>query len=146
MGFTMAAGTVYAVPLFFFTALLWASVQDVKEKEVGDYIHVIIAVIAFVGLDRARLPVMLMGAVVSALPLLIAGIVKKGCIGGADIKLMAASGLILGAGRGFIALIIGLSLGAGCTFLYRKIKKADLAVSFPLVPYLTAGCAVSFLL
>jgi leader peptidase (prepilin peptidase)/N-methyltransferase len=144
MGFTLAAGTAYAVPLFFFTALLWASVQDVKAKEVGDYIHVIIAVIAFVGLTN--FPAMLTGALVSALPLFIAGVVKPGCIGGADIKLMAASGLILGAERGFIALIIGLTLGVGCTFIYRKIKKADLAVSFPLVPYLSAGCVVSYLI
>jgi len=141
-----AAGTAYAVPLFFFGALIYASVQDIRTREVGDYVHVIIAVIALLGLDRAILPAMLMGAAVSAFPLFIAGVVKPGCIGGADIKLMAASGLILGAERGVIALIIGLSLGAGCTFLYRKIKKTDLAVPFPLVPYLSAGCVVAYLI
>ena len=139
-------GTDLFVPLLFFGVLLYASVQDIKTREVGDYIHVIIAIIALLGFDRANLPAMLIGAVVSALPLFIAGIAKTGSIGGADIKLMAASGLILGAERGIIALIIGLFLGVGCTFIYRKLKKADFTTPFPLVPYLAIGCVVSYLL
>ena len=154
----ITAGAVHTAPLahlwdaaiitalFFFAALIYAAAQDIRTKEVGDYIHVIIAVTAFIGFDRANVLAMLAGAVLSALPLLIAGVVKRGCIGGADSKLMAASGLILGASRGVIALMIGLFLGVACTFLYRKTKQADMKTSFPLVPYLAAGCAVAYLL
>ena len=129
-----------------FGTLLYASVQDIRTREVGDYVHVIIAVIALLGIDGAALPAMLFGAAVSAIPLFIAALIKPGCIGGADIKLMAASGLILGAEKGILALIIGLFLGVGCIFFYRKIKKADLAVSFPLVPHLAAGCVAAYFL
>ena len=137
---------VLLIPIIFFAALIWASVQDIRTKEVGDYIHIIIAVTAFIGCTIGGLLPMLIGAVVSALPLFIAALIKKGSIGGADIKLMAASGLILGAERGVIALIIGLFLGVVCTFIYRKIKKIDFTDSFPLVPYLAAGCGLAYLI
>ena len=138
--------TALVTMLIFFAALVYAAVQDIRTKEVGDYIHVIIAVTAFIGFDRAYLPAMLLGAVVSALPFFLSALIKKGSIGGADIKLMAASGLILGAGKGMIALILGLFLGVGCTFIYRKIKKADMKTSFPLVPFLAAGCMAAYLI
>ena len=137
--------TAIITTIFFFAALTYAAVQDIRTKEVGDYIHVIIAVTALISFDRANLPAMLIGAVVTALPLFIAGVAKRGSIGGADIKLMAASGLILGAVGGIIALIIGLFLGVGCTYAYRKLKKADMKRSFPFVPFLAVGCVVAYL-
>jgi leader peptidase (prepilin peptidase)/N-methyltransferase len=132
--------------LIFFTVLCYAAVRDIRTKEVGDYVHVIIVVTAFIGFERATLPAMFIGAIVTALPLLIAGLAKKGSVGGADIKLMAASGLILGASRGLIALTIGLMLGVVCTYTFRKLRKTDLKRSFPLVPFLAAGCAAAYLL
>ncbi len=132
--------------LFFFAALAVASVQDIRRKEVDDCIHVAIAAIAFIGFEWDNLPAMLFGAAVSALPLLIAALIDKGRVGGADIKLMAAGGLLLGAGNGIAALISGLFLGVGSTFIYRMIRKADLAPSFPLVPFLSAGCIAAYLL
>jgi leader peptidase (prepilin peptidase)/N-methyltransferase len=161
MGFIqIAAGAVHTVPfarlwendaaivttLFFFTALLYASVQDIKRREVFDCVHIIIAVTAFIGFERSNLPAMLFGAAAAALPLFIAGVAKKGSIGGADIKLMAASGLLLGAGRGVLALVAALTFGLACTLVPRLITKATLTESFPLVPYLALGCALAYLL
>ena len=132
--------------LIFFAALFYASIQDFRTKEVGDYIHVIIAITAFVGSLLSNIPAMLLGALVSALPLFIAGMLKSDSIGGADIKLMAASGLFLGAAGGMIALVAGLLLGVVCTFVYRKLKGRDMKTSFPLVPFLSAGCVIAYLL
>lgn len=139
-------GTGLLVPIIYITTLCCASVQDIRTKEVGDCIHIIIAITAFIGFDRANLPAMLLGAVLTAIPLLVAACVKQGSIGGADIKLMAASGLLLGAARGILALCIGLFLGVTCTYLYRKLNKRDTKTSFPLVPFLSAGCVVAYLL
>jgi leader peptidase (prepilin peptidase)/N-methyltransferase len=141
-----AAGADLFAPLLFFGALIYASVRDIRTREVGDYVHVIIAIIALLGVACVNLPAMMLGAVVSALPLFIAALVKTGSIGGADIKLMAASGLLLGAERGAIALVIGLFLGIVCTFIYRKLQKADFTTPFPLVPYLAIGCVVAYFL
>jgi len=137
--------TAVVTAIFFFAALCWAAVQDIRKKEVDDTIHVMIAVISLIGFAWANLPAMLLGAAISALPLFLAALVKQGSIGGADIKLMAASGLILGAERGMIALIIGLFSGVACTFLYRKAKKAGMKTSFPFVPFLATGCAAAYL-
>ena len=132
--------------LIFFAALFYASIQDIRTREVGDYIHITIAITAFVGSPAKHTPAMLLGAVVSALPLFIAGMLKSDSIGGADIKLMAASGLFLGAASGIIALVAGMFLGVVCTFVYRKLKNRDMKTSFPLVPFLSAGCVVAYLL
>ena len=129
--------------LIFFAALIYAAKQDIKTKEVGDYVHVIIGTTAFLNFSWSNLPFMLFGAVISALPLFIMALIKKGSVGGADIKLMAACGLTLGANGGITALIIGLFLGVNGTYVYRKIKKADMKASFPLVPYLAAGCIIA---
>ena len=134
------------IPIIFFATLIWASIQDIRTKEVSDYIHVVIAVTAFNGYVNWDLLPMLLGAVLTALPLFIAALIKKDCIGGADIKLMTASGLILGAERGVIALIIGLFLGVVCTYVYRKVKKSDQTDSFAFVPYLAVGCMTAYLL
>lgn len=133
------------VPIAFFVTLVIAAVQDIRKKEVSDYVHATITVIALIGYS-GNLLAMLFGAVISALPFFIAALIKKGSIGGADIKLMAASGLILGAERGVIAVIIGLFLGVVCTYIFRKVRKVDLTLSFPLVPYLAVGCAAAYLL
>lgn len=138
--------TAIITTLFFFAALCYAAAQDIKTKEVDDCVHVIIAVTAFIGFERGNLPAMLTGAALSALPLFTAALIKRGSVGGADIKLMAASGLILGAGNGIIAMIIGLSLGVGCTYVYRKTRKTALTTSFPFIPFLAAGCIVAYLL
>jgi len=139
-------GTGVLVPILFFAVLCVAAVQDIRAKEVDDRLHIIIAAAACIGFRAANLPGMLLGAVAAALPLLIAALVKPNSVGGADIKLMAASGLILGAGRGIIALVIGLTLGVVSTTIFRKRKKTDLATSFPLVPFLAAGCIAAYLL
>ena len=139
--------TAAVTALFFFSALIYASVQDIRTKEIGNYIHVIIAITAFIGFKLENLPFMLLGGIITALPMFLSALIKPGnvdagntSVGGGDIKLMAASGLILGAGKGIIALIVGLFLGIVCTFIYRKIKNTDLKTSFPFVPYLAAGC------
>jgi leader peptidase (prepilin peptidase)/N-methyltransferase len=134
------------IPIIFFLFLAYAAYQDIRTKEVDDYVHIIIAMTAFIGVTLSALPYMLFGAVITALPLLIAAVIKKGCVGGADIKLMAASGLILGAGGGIIALIIGLFSGVVSTYIYRRIKKTDTKTSFPLVPYLATGCMIAYFL
>lgn len=66
---------------------------------------------------------------------------KPGAIGGGDIKLMAASGLLLGVKENFAAFYVGL-LGAAAyifvQFLRGRIRRGS---EFPLGPFLCAGIA-----
>lgn len=89
---------------------------------------------------------MLFGLFFTALPLFIAALMKEGSVGGADIKLMAAAGFLLGVQTGITALIVGMFLAVVCTVVYRRIKRLDINKSFPLVPYLTVGIITNIIL
>ena len=93
-------------------------------------------------------PVYLSGLFV-ALPLLIAGITVGG-IGGGDIKLAGACGLVLGFERTLAGLLMALSfllLFHAVRQCVRKIRKvncvAEKEQAYPLVPFLLLGMLIS---
>ena len=95
-------------------------------------------------------PVYLTGLLV-ALPLLVAGITVGG-IGGGDIKLTGACGLVLGFERTLAVLLMALSfllLVHAVRQCVRKIRKANCVAekeqAYPLVPFLLLGMVISVL-
>lgn len=74
---------------------------------------------------------------VSAGLLVLYWITKGRAIGGGDIKLMAASGLMLGAGKNLLAFVLACMLGSILHGIKMKTKKADHVLA--LGPYLSAG-------
>ena len=138
--------SISLVPIVFFAILLWASVSDIRTRQVPDKVSVIIAVISLIGVNPADIWEMCWQGLAVAAPLIIAALLKPGSVGGADIKIMAASAFLLGFHRGLAALCIGLALGVIGTTVFRKVKKMSVKDSFPLVPYLAAGCAIAFIL
>lgn len=129
--------------IIFIILLFGASIQDIINREINNWIPVLMFITAFVGFDRNSFLYMLFGMVITSLPLLIAALIKTDSIGGADIKVMAASGFMLGAQKGIAALIVGMLLAVVCTALYRYIKHNDIKKSFPLVPYLAIGAIIT---
>ena len=124
---------------FLFTQILvFAGYHDVKTKIIPDFVHIIIAAISIINIkpDQAAL-----GLLVGMLPFLIIGVIFGG-IGGGDIKLMGACGLILGCWGIILAGIIGLSLALLIAFISRRDNK----LGIPLAPYLGVGCFISYLL
>jgi leader peptidase (prepilin peptidase)/N-methyltransferase len=134
----MGAGVF--VPILVFSALVWASVSDIRTRQVPDKVSVMIALVSLMGVTDIFFA---LAGILSALPLLVAALVKPGSVGGADIKIMAATGLFLGCVRGLTALCIGLILAVICTFIIRKLTKTNLKEAFPLVPYLSVGCVIA---
>lgn len=130
----------------FSMLLLFASMQDIKKHEVDNWVHVLIALIALIGFNWDSTLSMLGGAAVAALPFFIASMVKKDSVGGADIKLMAASGFLLGIKNGLIALVIGLLLAVLITYVRSKLENNKIKINeaFPLIPYLSAGCFIAY--
>ena len=133
--------------------LTYASHRDIRTRTVSDRVHLAILMLAVikVGLSALRrqdidMLDMAAGGLFSSLPLLVASMLTGGKIGGADIKLMAASGLLLGLNGGITALFIGLILSVFGTILLCEYKKSDLRNSIPLVPYLSVGCFIVYLL
>lgn len=126
-----------ALPRFFYgQALLFASEHDYATHTVPDYVPVCILA---TGLADLQIGPALLGMALVPLPLLVAALAKEGCIGGADIKLMGASGFVLGSSKGYLALIAGLLLAV----LFEGWGRHGKNEPFALIPYLAAGCLIA---
>lgn len=132
--------------VIFFLLLLTASISDIKKREVNDSISIMIAITALIGTSLNQIPYMLLSSFLITLPQLLIAVIKPNSYGGADIKIMAACSFLLGLERGFVAIIIGLTLAVFVTSISRKIKKKDLNESFVLVPYLAVGSLLGYII
>lgn len=128
--------------------LLELSIADIKYRIVPDQLVILLAVSA-VGLIQYHTgwQDMLCGAalglgIVGATALLGRVLYKKDAVGGGDIKLFAALGLLLGT-KGVLAvfMISALISGAHMVILLasRRIKRDD---TVPMVPYIAAAAAI----
>lgn len=101
--------------------------------------HVLLLLI---GLLEIQFVPALLGLVLVPLPFLAAALFKEGSMGGADIKLMAACGFIMGVQKGYMAMIAGLTLAV----MIQKVYVRESEKGFALVPYLSIGCLLAMLL
>lgn len=136
------------LPLFiqggiFFALLLLASIFDIKKRIIPD---IICLFIAFTGLIYFE-PVKLFG-ILAALPLLIVALLWGG-MGGGDIKLMAASGIVLGFTGSIAAMIIGLTamlLFYVFHVMAQRLRRRECPKAYPLAPFLSLGCLAAYFL
>ena len=127
--------------------LLWASISDIGRHEVPDFITVLILVLAFVGFEPVNLPSMLVGVATVFLPQLTVSMLRRGrAVGGADIKISTAIAFLLGAEKGIFALLAGLLSGVIVMFIVRKVKKETNKEPFALVPFLSFGAMLAFMI
>ena len=89
---------------FFFSALFLAAVMDMRTRTIPDWLVVLVALTSMLPPGQPNLL-----GVLAGLPLLLAGITIGG-IGGGDVKLMGACGLVLGAGHALMGLFLALCL------------------------------------
>ena len=127
--------------------LMWASISDIAKHEVPDFISVSILILAFVGFEPANLPSMLVGAIVLFVPQLVVSMLRpERAVGGADMKISAALGFLLGAEKGLFAVITGLTISVISMLIVRKIKKESNKEPFALVPFLSFGAMLAFII
>lgn len=127
----------------FFALLFLASVFDIRKREIPDTVCLLIALTGLIGFE----PVKLFG-ILTALPLLLAALIWGG-MGGGDIKLTAASGIVLGFQRGLAAIVIGLTALLLFYFFYsivQRLRKRERQKAFPLAPFLSVGCIAAYFL
>jgi len=139
----MQAKIIQAILLLIL--LLSASYTDIKKREISPAICIMIALISFLDFKVANL-----FGFLSALPLLIiAGFISPNRLGGGDIKLVAATGLVLGITRTNFALILGLLIQILVFILVgfiKKIKGQEVrGFSLPLAPCLSLGFLVIYI-
>lgn len=133
--------------IVFALILLYASVQDLTFREADDFLWVMILILAIGSIGTVPVWSMLLGAAVVFVPqMAIAMFSKKGGIGGADIKLSTAAALLLGFFPGAIGYVVGLAFAILFTLIYNKIKHRTNQKSFPLIPFLSVGLMIGYLL
>ena len=129
--------------------LVLASVIDINKRIIPNSICVLVALTGLIYFS----PVRLLG-ILAALPLLIAAVNKKDSIGGGDIKLTAAVGLVLGFWGGIVGLTIGLAamllfyvIQSIAGWLQKdKNRKRNERASLPMAPFLSIGFIAVLLL
>lgn len=120
---------------------------DWETKTIPNKWSVLLAVIGFIyGHLIFRMPIVeqFFGMLAVSGLLLFLVFLKPGTIGGGDIKLMAASGLMLGIKANFVSFYVGL-LGATVYIIIQFLRgKIRWETKFPLGPFLCAGIATVF--
>ena len=127
--------------------LLYASFSDLETRKVSDCISIMIFILSFVCFDAANFPSMLIGAVIVFVPQFALAIIQpnRAC-GGADLKISTAIAFMLGAGKGIFALIVGMLLAVIVMAIYNRVKAKDSKAAFPLVPFLSFGAMLAYLI
>ena len=124
--------------IIFMQTLLYASVSDIQTHEVKDFLSVLILITGFIGVTLSDILMMLLSSLFIGGMLFVCAVVSGNRLGGADVKLSAASAFLLGFSKSIAGLVIGLFFAIICNiYLSRKSKTKGNA--FPLVPYLSIG-------
>ncbi len=131
--------------LLLFSLLLGASASDIKTHEVKDIFSLLIGEVALIGIPFSNLPEMFLSAAIITIPMFGIALFEPKGIGGADIKLTAACAFLLGLQKGLIFIILGLLLAVLCNLVFKKLLKDRYKEPFALVPYLSIGCMVAYL-
>ena len=126
--------------VLFLFLLLAASFVDLKRREIPDWVS---GGIAALSLMHVRLECLL--GLIPALFFLAAAV--KGGIGGGDVKLAAACGLVLGLPGALMGTIVGLMLQllfhlcAKCVLLFFRKQVWS---AYPMAPFLAIGYAAAY--
>lgn len=126
---------------FFAALLLAASISDIRKKIIPDSICLGIALTGMLDFELVKLAGILAAALFLITALLFGG------MGGGDIKLMAAAGLVLGFSKSMAATFIGLT--ALLVFhvgnhIILKLRGRTAQKAYPLAPFLSLGCLTAY--
>lgn len=121
----------------FIALLLAATIFDIRKRIIPDAICLLIAMTGFILIESVKLL-----GILAALPFLLAALFFGG-MGGGDIKLMAASGIVLGITGGIAASVLALTAMLLFYVVYstvQRLRNREYQKSFPLAPFLSIGC------
>lgn len=128
------------------SALIVLSVIDwrVYEIPVGINVFILVLGVLQVVIDHKNWSLYLIGLLAVSIVLELILLLSKGrAIGGGDVKLMAAAGLLLGWKRIILAFFIGCILGSVIHITRMKVSGADHVLA--MGPYLSAGILIAAL-
>lgn len=128
-----------------FLSLLFAvSVCDIRHREIPDGLQAAIAALTFLCFSPGNLL-----GILGALPYLVIALFFGGMdgIGGGDIKLAAATGVVLGLPASLTASVLGLAVflayAVTCSCI-RRLYGQKGKYAFPVGPFLAVGAAAAY--
>lgn len=133
--------------LFLLYVLVYASCSDLTTHMVDDWLWLMVVALGLVSCSTIGFGSMLLGAVCVFVPqIAMALLPPHKTLGGADIKLSTALAFLLGGWRGIGAYLIGLVLAVIVMSIYNKYKCRCKKKPFALVPFLSIGAMIMFLI
>lgn len=130
----------------FFILLTAVSVWDISERKIPDGLQVGIAALSLLQFEPQNIQGILTAVLYFSAAL---GCQTGRGIGGGDVKLAGALGLVLGLSGGLFASVISLTgfvlYGMGVQ-MYRKFRKKETQAPLPLGPFLAARAAAIYLM
>ena len=133
------AGIIAVKGVIFSLILCYASYQDIRTRECDDSLALMTLICGLIGKQFASVPYMIISAVFAGGVMVVSVFLTKSEIGGADIKMAAASSFICGLTAGIAGLLLGMSIAVIINLAKKKRKKG-----FPMIPYLACGYMVAF--
>lgn len=134
------------VAFAYLAVLTVIALIDWDTKVIYDRFHIFILLLGIAALwlfPEHTVADRLVGAVVVSLPMLLIALWKEGAFGGGDIKLMAASGFLLGLRGIVVAMFFGLLFGSAYAIAMLSTKKLTRKDHFAFGPFLALGLAVA---
>ena len=132
---------------FLLFVLLYASMSDITYHLVDDYIWVIVFALALLNVEKLGMTSMVVGALCVFVPqMAMALLPPHKTLGGADIKLSTALAFLLGGWKGICAYLLGLIIAVIFMCIYNKVTKQTEKKPFALVPFLSIGAMIMFLI
>jgi len=140
---------VLGYSLLLNTLLLTAAVssfQDLKYREIEDEIHIVAMAAGLAGLIIKGFDPLdsFFGLLAGGGALLVIAVLTKGGMGGADIKLNAVYGIILGLKLSVLSLFIAFTVGAFTSLLLILFRLKGRKDFIPFSPFLSLGALTSF--
>lgn len=130
--------------ILYLGILFYASYIDIECQIVSNWIHIAILILAFASGRGNRQTVI--SSFIITMPVLFYA-AWKDHMGGGDVKFIFSNTVLLGFWGIYIALLLGMSLLLIRYAIIRFYKKRSLKnIVFPLIPYLSIGCSISFLI
>ena len=140
-----AEGSYLILNVLLLTAVV-SSYQDIKYREIEDEIHIAALGAGLVGLlIKGFQPAdAFLGLMAGGGTLLLIAILTKGGMGGADIKLNAVYGAILGLKLSMLSLVIAFAAGALASLLLILFGIKKRKDTIPFSPFLSIGALTAF--
>jgi len=134
------------IGLILASVLIIITMIDIDTMEIYDRFHVVIMLLALAYIPVSGLPLFdrIIGFFIISVPFLIIALITNG-LGGGDIKLIAAAGLLLGYRSTLVTFIIASIFGGMIAIMLILTKQQNRKSLIAFGPYLCVGIFIAFL-